>query len=182
MARAKKRSRNLRNPPAEIVSVNGRPTSYDPSYCQKLIEHMSQGRSYETFARHVNVAVSTLYCWEAQHAAFSEAKRIGVQARTELYEDIARNIAMGLVPNPPLDEQGRPIGMMTRGNAGMAMFMLRNIAPDRYKPMAGDPSLPPAGANPSAPSEAIVNFNYKRIEAAPIVEAPATPTPSGESE
>jgi len=54
----------------------GRPTKYDPKYCEELIEFMSQGFSYEAFAGHLTVAISTLYEWEGANPDFSEAKKL----------------------------------------------------------------------------------------------------------
>lgn len=56
----------------------GRPTLYKPEYCEKLIEHMAEGLSYEAFAGAVRVSVDTLYQWEKDQPDFSEAKKIGV--------------------------------------------------------------------------------------------------------
>ncbi|NQX99779.1 MAG: hypothetical protein HRT70_01350 [Flavobacteriaceae bacterium] len=60
----------------------GRPTSYREEYAEMLIQHMSQGMTYTSFAGHpeVRVNVDTLYNWEKLHPAFSEAKSIGKAA------------------------------------------------------------------------------------------------------
>lgn len=59
----------------------GRPTKYDPKYCEELINHMARGLSYESFAGFICVAISTIYKWEKEHPEFSEAKKEG-QARS----------------------------------------------------------------------------------------------------
>lgn len=65
----------------------GRPTKYKPEYCQKLIEHMALGYSYEAFAGKVDVAIDTLYNWEQLFPDFSEAKKEGkAKQRTKLEE------------------------------------------------------------------------------------------------
>lgn len=51
----------------------GRPSLYKPEYCQKLIDHMSQGYSFESFAAVVDVNRDTLYQWKKDHADFSDA-------------------------------------------------------------------------------------------------------------
>ncbi len=75
----------------------GRPSKYREEFCEKLIEHMEEGLSYESFAGVCRVGVSTLYTWTdkengAFHPEFLEAKseaealsllfweRIGVKA------------------------------------------------------------------------------------------------------
>lgn len=55
----------------------GRPSKYKEEYCEQLIEHMTQGYSYLSFAGKVRVCFDTLYEWEKVHTAFSEAKKIG---------------------------------------------------------------------------------------------------------
>jgi len=57
----------------------GRPTKYDPSYCEKLIKHMAQGLSYLSFAGVIEVNPDTMYEWEKKHPEFSEAKKIAFQ-------------------------------------------------------------------------------------------------------
>lgn len=52
----------------------GRPTDYRPEYCEMLIEHMSKGYSYETFAAVVNASKQTIYDWEKVNPAFLDAK------------------------------------------------------------------------------------------------------------
>lgn len=60
----------------------GRPTKYYKEYCLLLIEHMTKGMTYTSFAGHpeVRVAVSTLYEWELKNPEFSEAKKRGEAA------------------------------------------------------------------------------------------------------
>lgn len=56
----------------------GRPSKYRPEYCQKLIDHMSEGLSYETFGATIGVCKSTVYLWE-ENEEFSEAKSVAWQ-------------------------------------------------------------------------------------------------------
>lgn len=55
----------------------GRPTDYQPEFCQQLIEHMTKGYSFESFAGIVSVARRTLYLWADAHEEFMHAKDIG---------------------------------------------------------------------------------------------------------
>lgn len=62
----------------------GKPTLYLEEYCDKLIEHMASGLSYESFAalvknfgRRMGVNRNTLYDWEKVHPEWCEAKEIG---------------------------------------------------------------------------------------------------------
>ena len=53
----------------------GQPTKYKQEYCQKLIEHMRNGLSFESFAAVIKVNQDTLYEWAKVHPEFSEAKK-----------------------------------------------------------------------------------------------------------
>lgn len=55
----------------------GQPTKYRPEYCEKLIEHMASGLTYNSFAGVVRVARSSIYDWEKVHPEWVEAKEIG---------------------------------------------------------------------------------------------------------
>lgn len=75
----------------------GRPTKYKPEYCDMLIEHMSQGLSYETFAAVLSVSLDSLYEWEHKHPLFSEAKKEGRQKQRMTFEKIGMNAALGKI-------------------------------------------------------------------------------------
>lgn len=66
----------------------GRPTTYKPEYCQMLIEHMSQGFSFENFGLSCKPKVhrGTLYDWIDAHEEFADAKKIGHEGRLKHYE------------------------------------------------------------------------------------------------
>jgi hypothetical protein len=51
----------------------GRPSDYDPKYCEEIIEYMGQGFSKEAFAGHISVSKQTLYNWMASHKEFLDA-------------------------------------------------------------------------------------------------------------
>lgn len=53
----------------------GRPTNYKKEYNQMLIDHMSQGLSYETFAAKIGTHRGVLYEWEKQHPEFHDTKK-----------------------------------------------------------------------------------------------------------
>lgn len=68
------------------MATLGRPTLYDPKYCEMLIAHCEQGLSFETFAGVLRVNPDTLYEWVKKHSEFSEAKKIATVLRNLLVE------------------------------------------------------------------------------------------------
>lgn len=56
----------------------GRPSSYKPEYCQALIDHMSQGLSFDTFGATIGVSRDVIYKWCNVHEEFFQAKKIAM--------------------------------------------------------------------------------------------------------
>lgn len=57
----------------------GRPTIYDKSFCKLLVEHMSKGFSFESFAGVLRVNGESIKLWAKEHPEFSAAKQIGFE-------------------------------------------------------------------------------------------------------
>jgi hypothetical protein len=51
----------------------GRPTSYDPAYCQKAIELGSKGKSLEQISGALGITYRTLCNWKDEHEEFFHA-------------------------------------------------------------------------------------------------------------
>ncbi len=77
----------------------GRPSLYDPRYCEELISHMSGGLSFESFSALIGVHRDTLYEWAKAHPDFHEAKKIGLDASLLYYEKIFKLGIMGKIKN-----------------------------------------------------------------------------------
>lgn len=58
----------------------GRPTEYKPEYCDMVIEHMSMGLSFESFAGLIGTCRSTLYNWMEKFPDFMDSKKRGDMA------------------------------------------------------------------------------------------------------
>ena len=58
----------------------GAPTKYKPEYCQQVIDHMTRGLSFESFAGFLGVTKSTIYNWLEEHKDFLDSKEIGMEA------------------------------------------------------------------------------------------------------
>lgn len=105
----------------------GRPTDYKPEYCQLLIDHMSKGYSYETFAAKVDASKQTIYDWEKANPEFLDAKNQAF-AKCQLYwESLA-------IDNPMTNP--RTGGL----NTGTWIFNMKNRFKwtDRVEVEAGD--------------------------------------------
>lgn len=73
----------------------GRPSLYKPEYCDQLIDHMSKGFSFESFAGIASVNPDTLYEWAKKHDSFSEAKSLGWAKSLLFFENEALEVAAG---------------------------------------------------------------------------------------
>jgi hypothetical protein len=51
----------------------GRPTAYDPSYCEKVVELGRLGKSFEQMSAELNVSYRTLCNWRDTHEEFFHA-------------------------------------------------------------------------------------------------------------
>jgi hypothetical protein len=51
----------------------GRPSDYDPSYCEKVIEWGAQGKSRTWMAAKLGTHRQRLYVWEEAHPEFKDA-------------------------------------------------------------------------------------------------------------
>lgn len=77
----------------------GRPTTYKQEYCQKLIEHMREGLSFETFGAVIGVARDRVYVWAKKHPEFAEAKKEALDLCQLFWEQLGRDGARGGIHN-----------------------------------------------------------------------------------
>lgn len=98
------------------MAATGRPSKYDPSYCDAVIEFMAEGYSLSAFAGSIGVAYSTAKLWEQQHEDFSAAVKAGRAKAVYWWEQRGRQIAMG-----------------GDGNPTAVIFGLKNRAPDEWR-------------------------------------------------
>lgn len=92
----------------------GRPTKYDPAFCDAIIETMATGLSMTAFAGEIGVARSTINEWIETHPEFSEAARVGKAKRTLALE---RGM-LGAENGPAVTAR---------------MFALKNADPDEWR-------------------------------------------------
>jgi hypothetical protein len=127
------------------TQAGGRPSDYDPIYCQMLIDHMSEGYSFESFAGKIGVCEKTLYNWEKEFSEFLHSKNIGKSKSRLVWEE--KGIT-GLYNETIKDGDGMTV---TRSiNATLWIFNMKNrfgwrnndeavrlqvISPDQDRPL-----------------------------------------------
>jgi len=68
----------------------GRPTSYDPSYCEEVIKLGKIGKSFEQMAAKLDVSYRTLCRWRDEHIEFCHALEDAQAAEQAWWEDKAQ--------------------------------------------------------------------------------------------
>ena len=94
----------------------GRPTDYNEKYCNKLINWMSLGKSFESFASTIGVCRATLYNWCDNFPEFLDAKKQGTEYALAYWESLGERLADG----------------STNGNAAVWIFTMKNRFKDLY--------------------------------------------------
>lgn len=74
---------------ATAFSNFGRPTKYEPEFCQRVIDFMALGYSKEAVAGELEIDKTTLYQWEKAHEDFSNALKRGVELSRKFWEKTA---------------------------------------------------------------------------------------------
>lgn len=94
----------------------GRPTNYDPAYCEQVIELGAKGKSRAQMAAHIGCSRQTMSEWEAKHPEFADATTR------------ARDLALAWW------EQAGQVGMFMKGfNANAFSLQIRNRFPEDYR-------------------------------------------------
>lgn len=94
----------------------GRPTKYEPQYCEQVIEHMKQGASLTSFAASISVARSTINVWMADFPEFSESVKIAKAHCAAWWEKLGRENAQS-----------------GDGNATLVIFGLKNMGREDWR-------------------------------------------------
>ena len=77
----------------------GRPTKYDPAFCDQVIELGRDGASKAEMAAELGVARSTFTLWENEHDEFSVAVKVANDLAQGWWEKKGRSAVFGEVPN-----------------------------------------------------------------------------------
>ena len=68
----------------------GRPSTYDPAYCEQAIELGKLGKSTEAIGAIIGCGTATLYRWRDEHPEFREALELAKEFELHWWEDIAQ--------------------------------------------------------------------------------------------
>jgi transposase len=68
----------------------GRPSLYDPKYCEEVIALGKIGKSVEAIGAILGVGTKTLYNWRDQHEEFLHAMDMAKEFELQWWEDIAQ--------------------------------------------------------------------------------------------
>lgn len=74
--------------------AGGRPTKYQPEYCDELIEYMSRGMTLKAFAGKISVNVDTVFEWLKVHPEFSDAYKVGQGKFEEMMLEMAHSVML----------------------------------------------------------------------------------------
>lgn len=80
----------------EVKKSAGRPSLYKPEYCQQLLDHMTNGLSFEAFAGVIGVTRGTLYNWVEEHEDFAEAKAVALEKARLFWEKLGIDNALNV--------------------------------------------------------------------------------------
>lgn len=69
----------------------GRPSTYDPSYCEKVIEWGKLGKSITWMAAELDISRSTIHEWIDTHPEFSDAINKAKSKAQAVWEDYGQN-------------------------------------------------------------------------------------------
>jgi hypothetical protein len=94
----------------------GRPSKYEPAFCEAVVEHMKDGASLTSFAASIEVARSTINEWIDAHPEFSEAVKRGKAGCAAWWE-----------------KQTRKLAVDGGGNATLCIFGLKNMAAEDWR-------------------------------------------------
>lgn len=94
----------------------GRPTKYDPAFCEVARTFMVDGYSVTALAGHLGVARSSLFKWAGEHEEFSDALKSGQASAALFWEKTLKQVAT-----------------TGEGNASAAIFGVKNRSSEDWK-------------------------------------------------
>ncbi len=90
----------------------GTPPKFKKKYLNLLMQHFSEGKSYESFAGRIRVTRMTLYNWEKQYPEFLYTKQVGLELYNYNCEclnvDVSRGQEVSSYDEKPLNVRNIP--------------------------------------------------------------------------
>ena len=130
------------------TNTGGRPTKYDPKYCQLLLEHMSKGYSFETFVAIADVCRATLYNWLETYPDFKRAKEKAFAKSLHYFETLAFDFL-----EKPQEHKGFHYGLWR--------FIMQNRFPAIYGDRKEKEGTPTTATQAPRRSQIILSSGYK---------------------
>jgi len=81
----------------------GRPTDYDESFCDKVVELGAIGKSVEQIAKELGFAIRTLYLWRDTYPQFMQALNTAKELEQAWWEDQAQAYMLEHKDGPKLN-------------------------------------------------------------------------------
>lgn len=109
----------------------GRPSKYKKEYCEMLIEHMSKGLSFESFAAIPRVCDDTLREWEKVNPDFSAAKKIAFQLNRLFWEKLGID---HILNESTSEQEGKSRSHTSKTlNSTVWIFNMKNRFPKQWR-------------------------------------------------
>jgi transposase len=105
--------------PKAVPRPVGRPTKYEPRFCDMLIADMEDGYSATAFAGSIGVSRATLNLWAEAQPEFMEALNVGKSKRLRFWERTGISVAAKGTGGP--------------GAATVITFGLKNMGGDEWR-------------------------------------------------
>lgn len=86
------------------MARRGRPSKFDPAYAERIIKHMANGLSFESFGGEIGVHKDTLYEWVKRYPDFADAKKKATERCRLWWERLGMAALMG---RDVVDAQGK---------------------------------------------------------------------------
>jgi hypothetical protein len=110
----------------------GRPTSYDPKFCEMLIEHMAKGYSFESFGSVTDTCKDTLYEWVKVHPQFSDSKKRATEKSRYWWESQGIDNILNK-KEMTKDSEGNTVLVETSLNAAAWIFNMKNRFKEEWR-------------------------------------------------
>jgi hypothetical protein len=73
----------------------GRPSKYDPKYCETVIELMKEGKSLSEVCAAIGIGRNRMMHWTEEHKEFRDSIDTGKALAQAWWEEVARKVATG---------------------------------------------------------------------------------------